>query len=316
MRTRPWTTILLIWGVAVIVLFSALLWFAFPTIRNLYDFFFGDGLTWFRPWTLEFVQEQFIGSIPPNATNVEYTDKDQNHSYALLSFSAPPAEADEFVSRFCFGRLFRGYDPFNAIDNVEDDLGHPIRTEPAHYYFSYSPDTSSDVYGNRCYENTRGGLLQIRIDRSQMDFYHVKLEISGYCQNPIAQHPCDGHSIDFFDMGTLDVEEEVTILSRLGGGSEWEISVEENQLYRITLVPLFEVANESGHASIATFPNVNENQAPVTCDDCRITVQGNVGTDGLSLDFAGTFTGKAFIWLFWMSGSFQPYMLRVSNMSR
>jgi len=258
---------------------------------------------------LEFVQEQYIGQLPSDAVDIEYAMNEQRYNYALLSFTASPISADEFVSRFCFNFLYQGFDPFNAIDDLEGNTGFLIRTNPSYYYYSKSPNTPPTIFGNRCFHNQQGGLLQIRIDRSNPDYYHVKLEISAYCENRDAPHPCEGRHIVYRDLGGIAVDSAPIVLEpRIAHGQAWQVSLESDATYALSLLPIEREMESEDHIGITILPG-----ALAECESCRVVAQTNIGIEGLQLEFAGSTVRQATIRIFWMTESDQRYELRVSR---
>ncbi|MCA9909474.1 MAG: hypothetical protein KC519_12545, partial [Anaerolineae bacterium] len=71
-------------------------------------------------WSLDELQENFIGPLPEDATEIEY---EEGPVYALLTFQASPSSVDSFVRLFCYDMLYSGFDPFNSIDELLDDQG-------------------------------------------------------------------------------------------------------------------------------------------------------------------------------------------------
>jgi hypothetical protein len=280
---------------------------------SFYDFFFGGGGTWFAPWTLEFVEEQFIGQLPHDAINISYTDKDAAHSYARLSFAAPPQSADRFTEQFCTNLFYEGYDPFNAIDSVDDETGHLIATQ-SYYYFSYSQNTPTTVFGNRCFQNSRGGLLQIRIDKSNPAYYLVDLEISGYCNNPLAPHPCDGQYFESRNKGTIRVNDApVTIQPRRGVAMAWTAIVESSTTYQLQIVPEDTSSEQLSYVDINISPVVNAQTRPFDCDLCTYVNRNAIDGDGLHLTFEGSPTGETAIRLFWITDVQQTYEIYITD---
>lgn len=124
--------------------------------------------------------EREIGTnILSEVVNLQY-DYNLGVGYFIdLSFSATPDQTDEFVERICNGKLYQGYDPFNAI-NTYNTVSDTILVEADSFmYHSHSPSASDSIWGNRCYGT---GPVLIAVDKSNAELYEVVLKVLGTCR--------------------------------------------------------------------------------------------------------------------------------------
>jgi hypothetical protein len=302
---RNWIDLLIISIFLTVVLVPI-----FPFVKAMYAFFFGDGLSWFAPWTFEYVQEYYIGHLPEDAANVEYSNRNTD-LYASVSFSASPVSTNQFVTQFCYGKLYAGYDPFNAIDAPDAETSILIRTEENHFYYSHSPNIPSTVFGNRCYDSEQGGIIQIRIDQTNADLYQVRLDISGYCNLRTPPRPCGGQVIEYEDGGYLVVGDEPLILQpQRGTGISWRVEVERHGFYELQITPRNRAIDARDQIQTITFPTLHADEL-MLCSYCHSSKAGVIERDGFSFPFGGSTNLEANLQLFWETDSEQEYEVSV-----
>jgi hypothetical protein len=108
--------------------------------------------------------------LPQDAQDVKYSGYTHRGIRIELSFKTSGAGSSQFSSSICDGSLWRGYDPFDAID-----IGEPFTytfpiTSTTGVYYSYSPDPSASVFGIRCFNR---GLYQLRKLQLNADEYEI-----------------------------------------------------------------------------------------------------------------------------------------------
>ncbi len=256
-------------------------------------------LSFFPRWNLTEIQSYFTGPIPEGAIDIHYQSGD---SYGQLSFKAPPASAMEFVNRFCTRFLYQGYDPFNASDDGTAENGHLIQTQANYFYYSYSVGTPSTYYGSRCYGSSREPYepYQILVDKTNVDQYIVRLEISPRCDNPLAPHRCDGFPVQYSDHGVLSINgPSQTFRGHFASGDRWGLAVKPGARYQITVTSLgLTTGLPSGSPLRLT---TIAYAADTYCAECWLDVLGATTASGFTATFVGSPSGKTLIDLFWFS---------------
>jgi hypothetical protein len=257
-------------------------------------------------WSLDELEQQFIGALPKSAMDIEYQSL---ANYALLSFKASPQEVLEFAKRFCYGSLIAGYDPFNSIDTDGSNGTYLIQTNPEYFYFSHSINNLDTQLGNRCSDIQRGGLHQIVVYTQDDNLYEVKLEISGTCTNQNAPHPCDGIAIAYTNQGSIELSKSYSIQGRYTEGDSWEISLEPDKQYKLIVKPKDIEQNQSrSDYQVSVIPTLTSGNEPY-CEACWINTHGS-SQQILEINFAAPSWGLSNIRLFWM-GVDQPYEISV-----
>jgi hypothetical protein len=123
--------------------------------------------------------ESYLGvAVPNDAADITVNAVlERNEAAVDLRFTASLAGALSFGETLC-GELHQGYDPFQAINNDSSSPdAHLIKAETFTYY-SYSPNTSASVHGNRCL-SPHGATYNIRIEASSPDQAGVRLNMPG-----------------------------------------------------------------------------------------------------------------------------------------
>lgn len=127
--------------------------------------------------------------IPPDATAIEYDGHQGRGGWLDLHFESSNETMDEFVKQFCGGKLYQGYDPFNAVDTVE-------QIEDSHFidmvsitYFSHSINTLPTIYGMRCL-SPQGRQHQLIVNKAGEAFSSFRLEVLFAC--PKCNFPLNG----------------------------------------------------------------------------------------------------------------------------
>ncbi len=142
-----------------------------------------------QSWSLEAINERLTLPVPKEVSDLSIGGRLGRGGFLELSFTAPPSEADHFISQFCDDKVFQGYDPFKGIDVVEPlSYAVPIKLDIYRYY-SYSLNTPATIWGNRCLSHLTQDQVQIMIDRSNQQQYIVGLELyftCELCRNPTA----------------------------------------------------------------------------------------------------------------------------------
>ncbi len=110
-----------------------------------------------------------------------------------MSFQAQAESIDIFTAHFCGGVLHEGYDPFDAVDVYEPYVKTVLVMLNEVGYYSYSPDASTTVLGNRC-GFPPNGIVQLRVDESNHDLYKLEFEFNPPC-NRIMCSPYHGRVI-------------------------------------------------------------------------------------------------------------------------
>lgn len=126
--------------------------------------------------------------IPQDATNISYNYSLGRLYYIELSFSAPPASAEQFANAICHGQLYEGYDPFNAIYTASPVDKAIFVHAPGWTFYTYSPLNNS-VAGNLC-NDAYGHYMLIALDKENPNEYKFKLESPNACNTGTIQLPC------------------------------------------------------------------------------------------------------------------------------
>lgn len=128
-------------------------------------------------WTLERIEKSLGVPIPQDAVDVRYEGEWGRLTELELTFQAPPQSMDEFMSHFCQGISHQHYDPFRAIDLAKRvDYQFAVYMEdrwPSNYY-SYSPNASDSLFGNRC-DQTDRDFVKIVVDKSNAQNYALRM---------------------------------------------------------------------------------------------------------------------------------------------
>lgn len=145
-------------------------------------------------WNTELIENVLGTPLPADAHDVEFGGRTGRGAYLDLTFKASHKSVDAFVSKFCEGPLYQGYDPFNAIDTSIDTKEPPqgayiIKMNDFYdmSYYSYSLNTSDDLFGIRClsvFGFTSGNgqsQMQILVDKTSPDVALVKIEALFTC---------------------------------------------------------------------------------------------------------------------------------------
>src|SRR5258708_24450601 len=244
--------------------------------RTLIDL---SDLSFFPHWSLNQFQSYFSGPLPTDATDINYISKD---NAGQLTFKASPSSATGFASRFCFGFLYRGYDPFNAVDDEKAQNGYLIQTERDYFYYSHSQGTSTTYLGNRCYDTNRGGLHQIAINETNPNQYTRRVEVLSVSLTQHLPHKCDGIHISYRNQGELVVGDvPKTVASHYGAADTWDVTVTPGARYevRVSLVkptPDTPYGNQLHLTTGAVSVNGNEPY----CADCWRDTRGEATSDG------------------------------------
>ncbi len=119
-------------------------------------------------------------------------------SYGFLptlsfSFIASPEVAEAFVSHFCDGVLYAGFDPLNSI-NTSVPTSHSILVRGnGTIHYASSEDAPASINGNRCarYDERVGAhtswLEEIALDSSNPDRNKVSYNLAYAPGNPVAE---------------------------------------------------------------------------------------------------------------------------------
>lgn len=261
-------------------------------------------------WTLPELESQFIGSLPESAVNIDY---EEAPLYALLKFEATPNDVKNFTERFCNGFGYAGYDPFNAIDDYSvDSRNYLMQTSENQFYYSYSNNVSDHIWGNRCFQQIRGGLVQIRVDKSSNDLHEVWLEILVSCHSDVSPTPCSGNYIDYAEAEDLLVGEDLYILPEHLSGMMWNINVEPNQQYILSIES--ENADRLTGVSVRVIPVLSNTEEPY-CEDCWIDERGVGIQDAYQVSFTGSPSSLSQIRLFWFEDVNYEYRVSVESIN-
>jgi|GEM_PF-6689149 len=120
---------------------------------------------------IERLERWFGTDFPEDATDLVYDYNLQRGFFVNVSFSAPPDQMDEFSQVLCDGKLYQGYDPFDATNTYR-----PMRSDSvlvhtsSSMYHSYSPNAPDTMWGNRCLQ---GGFTFAAIDKSDPLAHHL-----------------------------------------------------------------------------------------------------------------------------------------------
>jgi hypothetical protein len=172
-------------AVAIGVLTCFLLWSgAFQLLRILED----------ESWNKESVEKTLRVSLPVDASHIEFDGRRGRGARLDFTFEASYESMDTFVSQFCEGTLYQGYDPFNAIDISFYAKEKPVKayviTMNDYYpisYYSYSPNTSDHLFGIRCL-SPKLGELEVLVDKTSPDVALVKMDAFFTC------YKCGGYA--------------------------------------------------------------------------------------------------------------------------
>jgi hypothetical protein len=136
--------------------------------------------------------EAYLGAnVPEDASDITFDSDRGNYDLFIdLSFKSSPESASQFASSICDGVLHEGYDPFNAINTsqIPPQQVYLIKMQTWTHY-SYSPDASQSVWGNRCWPFGEG-VHQIRLDRTNPVLYEVRFETPGQARWDCEVIPC------------------------------------------------------------------------------------------------------------------------------
>jgi hypothetical protein len=120
-------------------------------------------------YTLEEIGQVIHSPIPKDATDIQYSSEMHRGYFIKLSFSAPPASADQFAANLCQGIFYEGYDSFDSSNSYTVLPNSVLLKAVGYAYFSASSDTPKSVYGNRC--SMEGRWVQIKIDKADPQYY-------------------------------------------------------------------------------------------------------------------------------------------------
>jgi hypothetical protein len=82
-----------------------------------------------------------------------------------MNFQASSDSVFDFTNHLCNYKLFRHFDPFDAVHVASGDYKYGIIISTAFIpYFAYSPSASDSIYGNRC--SIEHGTVDVRVDNS------------------------------------------------------------------------------------------------------------------------------------------------------
>jgi hypothetical protein len=148
-------------------------------------------------WNKESAENFLRTPLPTDVHDVKFGGRTGRGGQLDLSFEASYESVDTFVSQFCKGLLYQGYDPFNAIDTEKQHEGAYLITMEQYYptsYYSYSPNTSDKLFGIRCVallgfgQGNGPAQIQILVDKTSHDAALVKIEalftVCGKCNAP------------------------------------------------------------------------------------------------------------------------------------
>ena len=131
-------------------------------------------------WDIDAINDFLEMPIPTEAKMIEFDGNRGRAGYLNLSFQAFSPTMDDFIAQFCDSQLYQGYDPFNAIDVPESVASAYLITMENVNYYSYSPDTSENIFGIRCLI-PGNGQVQIVVDKTNGTTYSVRLEVLYNC---------------------------------------------------------------------------------------------------------------------------------------
>lgn len=128
------------------------------------------------PWTIAEINKLFPIPIPQDAIDVEYSGHRGLGAFLNLEFKASSQSVDLFAVSICDSGLYKAYDPFNSI-NVAEPYTYAHRLQAGLFsYYSYSLNTPETIWGNRC-----GAQYQIRVDKSNLAAYQVRVQVFFSC---------------------------------------------------------------------------------------------------------------------------------------
>lgn len=291
-------------ALAVLIIVLVLISTFFLLFRSKFD----DYLFYPR-WTLRELEANFVGAFPRSAINIEYKSAP---AYALLKFDATPSDVSEFINRFCNGFGYSGYDPFNATDsNEEADEGNLIQSDHNRYYHSFTENISDDIWGNRCSQSVDGGLVQIRVDKTNQELHEVWVEIGGGCHSDISPTPCSGNRIDYVGNEELIIGEEQIITPRHASGEMWNLQVQPSENYTLSIHS--DEATSSNGVSVRILPVFTENTQEPYCASCWVDERGIKIEDSYQVSFLGSPSSVSQIRLFWFGDSDFEYKIIVEE---
>ena len=142
--------------------------------------------------SLRWIESYMRLQIPADAKDVEIhgeTGGGGYDPYFSLRFRASPNSVAQYVQGICGGVLHQGYDPFNAIDTGDIPPMRPYLIKLRNFtYYSYSPNVSGALWGNRCMP-WDDGMYQILVDKSQAEEYQVMVDFPDDCEVVAACQP-------------------------------------------------------------------------------------------------------------------------------
>jgi Na+-transporting methylmalonyl-CoA/oxaloacetate decarboxylase gamma subunit len=163
-----------VWPLALVIIFLVIVVLVISQIGRLLSSFGGDS----PKRTLAGIEATLGVHVPSDASDLVYDGERGYAAYITLSFKAAPQGVLEFAKHICDGALHQGYDPYNALNTSQKPPQKPYLIKYDNFnfsYYSYSPDTSSTIWGNRCWP-FRDGLHQIRIDKINPQQYSLQFD--------------------------------------------------------------------------------------------------------------------------------------------
>lgn len=172
--------------------------------------------------SLQWIESYMRLQVPPDARNIEVhgeTGEGGYDPYFSLRFRASPNSVTQYVQGICGGVLHQGYDPFNAIDTGDIPPVRPYLIKLRNFtYYSYSPDTSGALWGNRCMP-WNDGIYQILVDKSQAEEYQVVVDFPDDCEvvatcRPIGENYVRPSSdLPLIIIGLAQIDDEYILIS-------------------------------------------------------------------------------------------------------
>ncbi|MBN8594420.1 MAG: hypothetical protein J0M33_21870 [Anaerolineae bacterium] len=192
----------ILWTLFVILctlgLYLAVLWFIFyggfkSRIPGFYDI--GESNLWNRDNV-----GYFLNALLPDEIQ-DFTvqgEMGQLGSYGFLptlsfSFTASPDVAEAFVSHFCDGVLYAGFDPFNSINSSVPTSNSILVRGNGTIHYASSKNVPASTKGNRCVRrDERVGphahwLEEFVLDTGNPDRYMISYNLAYDPDNPVAE---------------------------------------------------------------------------------------------------------------------------------
>ncbi len=149
-------------------------------------------------WDIDDLEDYLGIDIPETATEIGFhAEKGRSGGEISLTFLIPSESVSMFTEDICNGNLHKGYNPFNA-ENMSQPINNSYLIKMSNFtYYSFSPNTTDLLYGNRCQPYSRG-IQQILVTEVNSGLFEVKFFQPGdACQT--TNLPCSELGVNYIN---------------------------------------------------------------------------------------------------------------------